>query len=59
VKPVISTVPADVLVVVEGESASLTCNIEAGSPTPAVSWRRKRLDEVMTGQVISWKAVTR
>jgi hypothetical protein len=59
VKPVISTVPAEVLVVVEGQPASLTCQIEAGSPTPAITWRRRRLDEVTTGQVLAWTSVTR
>lgn len=60
VKPIISTVPSEVLVVVEGEPASLTCRIEAGSPTPAITWHRKRLEqEVTTGQVLTWKSVTR
>ncbi len=60
VKPVISVEPREVLVVVEGEPASLTCRIEGGSPTPAITWRRKRLDEEVTrGQVLAWKSVTR
>ena len=59
-KPVISVEPREVLVVVEGEPASLTCRIEGGSPTPAITWRRKRLDEEVTrGQVLAWKSVTR
>ena len=42
VAPEIRPVPSDgVLIVKEGEPASLSCEIVKGSPTPEITWRRK------------------
>jgi hypothetical protein len=42
VAPEIRTVPADgVLIVKEGEPATLACEITKGNPTPEITWRRK------------------
>ena len=42
VAPEIRPVPSDgVLIVREGESASLSCEIIKGSPTPEITWKRK------------------
>jgi len=40
-EPVISTLPSQEVVVVAGEDATLTCRVEAGSPTPSLSWVRE------------------
>ena len=42
VAPEIRPVPSDgVLIVREGETASLSCEIIKGSPTPEITWKRK------------------
>ena len=40
--PVLSPVPSNGLLVVrEGETATLECKIKRGNPKPRVTWRRK------------------
>jgi len=59
VAPVIETVPSEVLVVREGEPASLSCQIVKGSPTPSITWTRKHKSEVIKGEQIKWNKVNR
>jgi len=59
VEPVIETVPGELLVVREGESAALSCEVIRGSPAPTLSWRRKHKDEEIKGGTIKWNSVSR
>ncbi|XP_023346513.1 neural cell adhesion molecule 1 [Eurytemora carolleeae] len=60
VEPGIETTPGELLVVREGEPASLSCKILKGSPTPAVNWVRKhKPDQPIQGTVVQWNSVTR
>ena len=60
-----SVVPSSgVLAVKEGESATLQCDITAGSPTPEIKWsRRERMmpsgEEEISGNMITFSQVTR
>jgi hypothetical protein len=40
VRPVILTNPKQSLVLQEGDSAELSCHVQAGSPPPKLSWRK-------------------
>ena len=65
VQPALSVVPSSgVLAVKEGESATLQCDITAGSPTPEIKWsRRERMmpsgEEEISGNMITFSQVTR
>ena len=65
VQPSLSVVPSSgVLAVKEGESATLQCDITAGSPTPEIKWsRRERMmpsgEEEISGNMITFSQVTR
>jgi hypothetical protein len=63
VKPVISVTP-EKLVVEEGDPASFSCTVEAGSPTPEVRWRRRDHSlpdgrDSMAGSSLTFRKVTR
>ena len=63
-KPVIKLTPSDHLIVNEGDAAKLSCSLEAGSPTPQLSWSRRSRpmpggEETVAGGELSWDTVTR
>jgi hypothetical protein len=59
VKPVIETKPGEVLVVREGEPASLTCKAVKGSPDPTITWVRKHKNQIINSNVVRWESVSR
>jgi len=65
VAPAVQSDPANgQLIVMEGETASLGCNLIRGSPAPDIKWRRKERrfpdgKEEMTGSRITFAKVTR
>ena len=64
VRPVISTIPEDVLIVTAGSSASLECNIQSGTPSPKISWKKKDRkmvngEEEIFGSKLTFNDVTR
>jgi len=63
VRPVISVTP-EKIVVNEGDPASFSCKVEAGSPAPKVHWRRRDHtmpggEETIAGTSITFPRVTR
>ena len=64
VKPVIATIPEDVLIVTAGSAARLECKVVSGSPVPDLRWRRegKKMpagEEEVAGSVLMFHAVSR
>jgi len=64
VKPVISTIPEDVLIVTAGSTARLECKVLSGSPVPDLIWRREGRkmptgEEEIVGSILMFTTVSR